>query len=98
MTKSEKVYAWIFGILAVSAIGWYLHWLDGRDQRLMVWAEAYERCVYAEYHTTPSAWYYEHENKYPECDATAYIADPNLGKSQGSTYTSPSGNTYQLPY
>lgn len=69
--KSEKLMIWLCSIAGVLAMVAFLQWTAGRDEKLMQWADAYEKCVSAEYHTTPSAWYVEH-GEYPECDAKNY--------------------------
>ena len=43
-----------------------LHWADWREKKVIESAEVYEKCIMAEYNTTPSAYYIEH-NKYPTC-------------------------------
>ena len=70
--RSEKLMIWICAIAGIIAVSWFLQWTADRDVKLMEWADAYEKCVAAEYHTTPMEWYWEHGETYPECDPKNY--------------------------
>ena len=75
---NKKISNLILSIVVVIIIvifGLFINWMSERDEKLMVWAEAYEKCVIAEYRTTPMEWYWEHGETYPECDAQPYYAN-----------------------
>jgi len=44
-----------------------LQWADIREKKVMQSATVYEKCIRAEYNTTPSEYYNKH-NTYPVCD------------------------------
>lgn len=67
MTRKEKLIAMVWVLVVVSIAGFALAWFADRDEKLMVWAEAYEKCVADEYGMTPIAWHAEH-GEYPPCD------------------------------
>ena len=50
-------------VILVNAI---LYVANLREKKVIESAEVYEKCIKAEYNTTPSAYYIEH-NKYPTC-------------------------------
>ena len=72
--RSEKLMTWLCAIAGVLAVIAFFQWTADRDQKLMTWAESYEKCVATKYRTTPSAWYIEH-GSYPACDASSYNAE-----------------------
>lgn len=47
-------------VLAVRWIGWH-------DKAVEAANDQYTQCVWAQYHTTPAAWYAEH-SVYPTCN------------------------------
>lgn len=73
--RSEKLMMWVCALAAIAACIWFFQWSADRDQKLMTWADAYEKCVMAEYRTTPMEWYWSHDETYPECDPKPYYAD-----------------------
>lgn len=74
MEKRDLLAGALLAVAFVLFGGIYFSWLNERDVEAMKAAEAYERCVAAEYRTTPSAWYIEH-GKYPHCDPRPYAQD-----------------------
>lgn len=63
MTTKNILYA----LIAITAIVAILSWSDKHDQQVNEAADKYEQCIKVEYHTTPSAFYAEH-NQYPTCN------------------------------
>lgn len=63
----DKMTIWLCGIGAIIAVAIFLSWVNKHDKAIEQSSEAYEKCVMAEYNTTPSAWYNEH-GQYPECN------------------------------
>ena len=70
--RSEKLMMWLCSIAGIVAVIWFFQWTAERNEKLMTWADAYEKCVMAEYHTTPMAWYWDHDETLPECDPKDY--------------------------
>jgi hypothetical protein len=65
MEAKEKInIILIAGVLIIIAAS-FTAWTIKRDAQLMEWADKYEQCVGAEYHTTPSE-YYQKWGQYPE--------------------------------
>lgn len=57
---------------AVLFLAGFLTWTAKLDEKRMISAEAYEKCVRAEYNTHPTAYYDQH-GTWPECDGTPYL-------------------------
>ena len=70
--RSEKLMMWLCSLVAIAAVIWVLQWSAERDEKLMTWADAYEKCVMYEYRTTPTEWYWSHNKTMPECDPKPY--------------------------
>lgn len=57
----------VLGIVLIGLIAVMFQWFETRDAQINATAQAYEKCVEAEYGTTPTAWYVEH-GEYPPCE------------------------------
>jgi len=57
----------IFVFIGVMVIALILNWCSKRDDKLVAWAAAYEKCVKVEYNMTPTDYYIEN-GSYPECE------------------------------
>ncbi|MBI5732642.1 hypothetical protein HY967_01640 [Candidatus Jorgensenbacteria bacterium] len=63
----EKTIIWLCGIGTIISFLLFMYWVDKHDKAIERSADAYEKCVMAEYNTTASTWYNEH-GEYPYCD------------------------------
>ena len=66
MNRDEKLGMFLIVILGVIALGLYLHWVNGRDEKIMKAGTEYENCIKEQYHQTP-ADYHVTNGTYPEC-------------------------------